>query len=373
LNFIKKRYANEANMGGSSSFCLIITQGSSKKLLDFTPGSSFEIFDEALKNVITRGSSDLGEGIGKAVKILIEDIRTHGARIPHIIAFSDGKNTPGKLNIRKMATLAQQLGIKIDTLRIGDVEPVNILKTISEMTGGQYIHANNSQSVINATNSWAISNITSGKTEYGKGKEKISRIVLKKIAAPLLTEAQMKKGTGSQKELIDRIRGTKSYQKCSICFTSKDPISKTDFSISGRYCPNCGTPMHISCASQWAKNQDKEGDGTVFRCVRCFYLLKIPASVQTMVQMHKNVQREIKGGKNITHQSYNVGPQVAHELGEEALYSACPVCNSIFEETDRVIKCGNPDCNAIYHESCFSKLNTSICKVCGSKLIRLFQ
>ena len=71
--------------------------------------------------------------------------------------------------------------------------------------------------------------------------------------------------------------------------------------------------------------------------------------------------------------SFNVKPQIAKTLGESALYSACPVCSGIFDEDDQVVKCGNPDCNAIYHLPHFEKLPGHECKICGTKLIRLFD
>ena len=177
----------------------------------------------------------------------------------------------------------------------------------------------------------------------------------------------MQKGSKDQKELIAQLRGTKSYSQCSICFMSDDPISKVGFNISGRYCPNCAKPMHISCASMWAKSNDKEGDGTVFRCPQCFYLCKIPASVQTAVKMHQEVKKNARNQTNET-QSFTVSPVMAASLGDAALYSACPVCNSIFEEDEQVIACGNQICNAIYHLGCFDKLPNGTCKSCGSRL-----
>jgi len=244
---------------------------------------------------------------------------------------------------------------------------------MATQTGGHYFYLNNGQAILSATEQIAKENVFLHGMGYKHPKENVDRKVLKKIAAPLLTEAEMGKGTSDQKSLISRLRGTQSYEKCSICFQTNDPISKTPFSIAGRYCPNCSIPMHTSCASMWAKNQDKEGDGTVFRCVHCLYLLKIPASVQTAVKMHQNVQKDIRQRQKHRGQqrTFPIIQKTARLLGDQALYSACPVCNGIFDEEETVIKCGNPYCSAIYHENCFPKLPAQACKLWGAKMEEL--
>ena len=56
------------------------------------------------------------------------------------------------------------------------------------------------------------------------------------------------------------------------------------------------------------------------------------------------------------------------ELGEDALYTSCPVCNYIFEENQQIVKCGNSECEALYHIDCFKKLENGHCKSCSVKL-----
>ncbi len=375
LRYVLGRVNHDANVGSNSSFGLVIINKSAKKIFNINDNAKYDQFSQYFKSLKSHGTSALGESIGKAIKILIEDLRTNGARSPKILIISDGKASPSKVDPIKMANLSQQLGMKIDTIRIGEVEHFNILKQISDISGGIYNFADNTQTIERFADELAVANIDFSPASPLKSKNIISRKVLKKIAAPLLSEKEMRKGTEDQKSLIARLRGTKSFEKCSICFQSDDPISKTNFSISGRYCPNCATPLHISCASMWAKNQDKQGDGTVFRCVHCLYLLKIPASVQTAVRMHQTIKKDMKYEQKKTHQvkSCNVKIVRAKLLGDSALYSDCPVCNSIFEENDQVVKCGNNHCNAIYHKECFEKkLINHICKSCGTKLITLF-
>ncbi|WP_371802256.1 VWA domain-containing protein [Candidatus Lokiarchaeum ossiferum] len=375
LHFIQSRMTHDSVVGSSSAYSVVVISDAAKKVFDFTDSASYDQIASYFADLTCHGRSALGEGVGMAIKILIEDIRTNGARSPKIIIFSDGKYTNSKVDPIKMANLSQQLGIKMDTIRVGDVEHFSILKQLADTTGGKYSYANNAAIILNYVAELATSNMELPSSTPRKSKEKVSAKVLKKIAAPLLDENEMNRGTEDQKGLIERLRGTKSYERCSICFQPNDPYSKTSFSISGRFCPNCGTPMHTTCASMWAKNQDKEGDGTIFRCVHCLYLLQIPASVQTAVRMHQSMMKTMKGTQSDkkSPQSYSVSTALASSFGEEAMYSACPVCDGIFEEKDEVLKCGNPDCNAIYHSHCFDKLSNHTCKSCGSKMTRLFQ
>ncbi len=375
LNFMQTRINHDGAVGSSSAYSLVIINDAARKVFDFSDTASFDQFTTYFETLACHGRSALGEGVGMAIKILIEDIRTNGARSPKIIIFSDGKYTQSKVDPIKMANLSQQLGIRMDTIRVGDVEHFSILKQLADTTGGLYNYANNATLIVNYVNELATSNIELPSSNLSKSKENVSTKVLKKIAAPLLDESEMNRGTKDQKGLLERLRGTKSYERCSICFQPNDPYSKTSFSISGRFCPNCATPMHTTCASMWAKNQDKQGDGTVFRCVHCLYLLKIPASVQTAVRMHQSLKKDMKGaqGRSHTPQSFPVSQAVASSYGEEAMYSACPVCDGIFEEDDQVLKCGNPDCHAIYHLKCFNKLTNHACKSCGAKMTRLFS
>ena len=365
LKFIEARMGNDAELGGSTAYGLVIFNSTARTIYSIADMASYDQFAQALNSPEVRcgGKSSMGEGIGKAIKLLIEDIRSAGARVPRILLFSDGKFTQSKVDPMKMANLAAQMGMHIDTFRLGEVEHFNVMKRISDITDGKYIYSNDSAAMLASAEDVGISNVEAHGAAYQKGKGFTK--VLKKIASPLLSDAEMSKGSTDQKDLISQLRGKKSFQKCTICFMSDDPISKVTFNISGRYCPNCGQPMHLSCASMWAKSNDKEGDGTVFRCPHCFYLCKIPASVQTAVKMHKEAKMNRPAAPTV--QSFQVSSVLAAKLGDAALYSACPVCNGIFEEDEQVVPCGNPSCNAIYHTSCFPKLN-GVCKSCGSQL-----
>ena len=88
-----------------------------------------------------------------------------------------------------MANLAQQLGMHIDTFRLGEVEHFNIMKRLSDITEGKYSYSNDSSTILKEATDMGESNIQAHGAAYQKGKGFTQ--VLKKIAAPLLTEAEM--------------------------------------------------------------------------------------------------------------------------------------------------------------------------------------
>ncbi|TFH30537.1 MAG: VWA domain-containing protein [Promethearchaeota archaeon] len=374
LDFIEARTNSDKENGSASAFGLVVIRSSAEKIFDMADAAQYGNFEEYFTNLACGGTTALGDGLGLAIKILIEDIRTNGARIPRILLISDGTITHTNIDPNKMGSLAKQLGMRVDCMLLGEMQAYNVLRQISETTNGKFTHTNNLDAMQRFARDLAVSNFLPPGSKADGSKNRIPQAILKKIASPLLTESEMSIGSQDQKEIIARLRGTKSYEKCSICFQANDPISKTEFNISEGMCSNCGTPMHYSCASQWAKNQNKGGDGTIFRCVHCLYLLKIPASVQTAVQMAQNLKKEIRAEniQNLDSKTVNVQPVLAGTLGETALYSACPVCSGIFEDDEHVIKCGNRMCNAIYHMHCFDKLDDHQCKVCGYKLVQMF-
>jgi len=99
----------------------------------------------------------------------------------------------------------------------------------------------------------------------------------------------------------------------------------------------------------------------------CFYLLKIPSEVQQISKLSELRRPEHPsrgGGADLFH----VKMQKAEELGEESMYNACPACHMIFEEGQDVVKCGNPECTAMYHFNCFEKLEDTRCSNCGVEL-----
>jgi hypothetical protein len=347
-----------------SGFALIIAGKEVKTVTDFGETGDADSVEAYLNDLEVGGSSKVTDGIGLAIKLHIEDIRKAGAKIPKILVFSDGKLTPTKAQPTKIAEIAHGLEIKIDTVRLGEVEHFNMLKRVSELTEGKHYYCHDTPALLLSAKEIADSN--KGK-KYQKSKNYTN--ILEKIAVSLKTESELSMEAA---DIAERIRGNKEYKKCGICFIEQDPVTKAEFRLSGRYCPNCGKGYHIHCMAQWAKN-DKESNGRVCRCPHCFYLLKVEGEVQQAQKIRDDFKRTTAVEQSMSSSSqYYAKQYVAKELGDTALYSACPVCNTIFDENEQVIKCGNPECNVIYHLDCFEQVNNNPCKTCGKKMVRSF-
>ena len=363
LKYCQVRNDSDASTG----FALVTFNSKSQKLLDFNDSPNYSEIYDAIEDLKTGGKSSLGDAIAAAIQMHIEQLRLAGAKVPRIVIFSDGKYTKSQMDPFKMSNLAQQLGFRIDTFRLGEVEHFNIMKRLSDVTDGKYSYSNDAGQLMLAVQEAAESNI--GK--MGEGYQKSSKFtaVLKKVAAPLKTIAEMNKG--DKQELIERIRGTAQFNQCTICYDGECPVCTSSFSICGRYCPNCAAPMHLHCAAGWAEANSPESGGTIFRCVHCHYLIGVPKEVVQTAKIHEEMKEEIQREKNQSYGQTNAifcKPEKVMDLGDAALYSSCPVCNSIFDEEEVVNPCGNVGCNAIYHKECFSKLEQEICKICGAQL-----
>ena len=263
-----------------------------------------------------------------------------------------------------MARLAQGLNIKIDSFQLGETSPMNILKRISDLTGGVYYYTNDVESLNKAARDIAISNIKT----YGDMNRTVinNPTYLRKIAADLLRVQDL---TKDQEQRLLQMRGLADYKKCSICFSDTNPFTKSSFYVSGRYCPNCQTPFHIHCLNSWAESQKDtkmKSAGTV-RCPHCFYLLKIPTEVTQAQKLTSLVKPHIR------EQSSTKTPKIVEleelkfkDLDNEGIFSSCPICNFIFEEGQSIVRCSN--CQTLYHKHCFKELNQKQCKNCGVKL-----
>ncbi len=357
---IKKRFEKDSK----SAFAIVTFSDSAQKVLDFT---NFEdqIID-ILDSLTIGGKSNMADGLGISIKVLIAELRKVMANIPRILIISDGNYTQSAIDPMKMAQLARGLSIKIDAFRIGVLGQLNILKRLTDLTKGRYYYGNNYKSLIDSAQDFAASNIKVS----GLGMESLSEnpTFLRKIAANLLRVQDL---TESQELRIKQLRGEADFKKCSICFQEEDPTTKGNFFLTGRYCPNCQTPYHIHCLGAWAMSQSDNSliESGTCRCPHCFYLLKIPSEVTQAQKL-----RSLSGSryqKQEGSQKSEVLPaslENISELGADAIYKSCPVCSYIFEENQQVVKCGNPECETLYHVECFQNLENGQCQSCGVKL-----
>jgi len=362
INAVKKLINERFAEDGSSAFAVIKFSDKPKKLVDFTNNAN--IIFEALDSLEASGKSAMGEALGLSIKLIISELRKIEAKIPRILVISDGNFTIMSIDPLKMARLAQGLNIKIDSFRLGELSPLNTLKRMSDLTGGNYYFNNDDQSLLQAAHELAISNIKT----YGDGATSVveNPAFLRKISADLLRVQDL---TKDQEQQLLQIRGLADYKKCSICFSDENPYTKSSFYLSGRYCPNCQTPYHVHCLSSWANSQKekKMKQAGAVRCPHCFYLLKIPTEVSQVQKLTSLAKPVIKEKKEPAR------PERSHvesvhfsDLDSDAMFSSCPVCNFIFEEGQNILNCQN--CGTLYHEKCFKDLQHSRCKNCGVKL-----
>jgi uncharacterized protein YegL len=358
---IKERF----NIDSLSAFALIKYSNEPEKIVDFTTASFENNLNEALNSLNCGGYSAMGDALALSIKTLIGELRKVGAKTPRIVLISDGNYIKSAVDPIKMARLAQGLNIRIDAFGLGNTRQDNVLKKISDITGGRYFYSNDYESLIRSAKEIADDNYKT----YGSKKEVLieNPAFLRKIAASLLRVQDL---TKDQEQRAKEIRGKVDFKKCSICFSDQNPYTKGSFYVTGRYCPNCATPFHIHCLAAWAdsqKNHQVKRSGTA-RCPHCFYLLKIPIEVSQIQKLRVLTM----GLKEETVQKPDIIPakyiQDIKMLGKEALFNACPICHLIFEEGQPAVQCGNPQCSTLYHEECFKKLIDGHCKSCDYKL-----
>lgn len=355
---ISERFVDDIN----TSFALVGFSDKPRATIGFTNFKD-QLF-QAIDSLEVSGKSAMGEAIGLSIKIIISELRKLAAKIPRILIVSDGNYTITSIDPLKMARLAQGLNIKIDAFRLGELSTLNILKRMSDLTGGKYYYNNDSNSLLKSAHDFAISNVKT----YGEGG--VSPIdnptFLRKIAADLLRVQDL---TKDQEQRLLQIRGLADYKKCSICFSDKNPYTKSSFFVSGRYCPNCQTPFHIHCLASWADSQKDtkmRRAGTV-RCPHCFYLLKIPTEVSQARKLTTLMKPNFHG--KVSQQQ----PEIAEaelakfqDLEGDALFKSCPVCSFIFEPGQDIVRCSN--CKTLFHKHCYESLPMNLCKNCGVKL-----
>jgi len=365
INAVKSLMSERFNSDSLSTFAIVKFSDKAEKLIDFTAPNYINNLTNALDSIRCSGYSALGDGLALSIKAVIGELRKIGAKPPRIILISDGKIMKTIIDPLRMARLAQGLNIKIDTFLVGEIRQPNILKRLSDITGGRYFYNSDSESLARSAHEIAEDNFKT----YGSNKESISEnpAFLRKISADLLRVQDL---TSDQEQRVKQIRGQVDFKKCSICFSDSNPYTKGSFYITGRYCPNCTTPFHIHCLAGWADSQKDhiiKRSGTA-RCPHCFYLLKIPTEV-SQIQKLRVLSRGNKGEPSQIPEILPVKfiEDVAH-LGEDMLFNACPVCHLIFEKRQKAILCGNLECNALYHEDCFKRLKDGHCRNCDVKL-----
>ena len=152
--------------------------------------------------------------------------------------------------------------------------------------------------------------------------------------------------------------------RCQICFSKKSPIDHKHLKTTGRFCPLCGIPMHLSCAGMWT---DKTEEGAnLFRCPYCYTLLKIPMYILKGIRSRKFLVSE-EDKEKFTVKMIRVKKIPPQMEDMDCAYCQRPIIDT--NQVKKIYKCSH--CNAFYHDDCLSKMykKSKICECCGRKII----
>ncbi|MFW9937574.1 MAG: VWA domain-containing protein [Candidatus Thorarchaeota archaeon] len=312
-----------------------------------------------LKKIQISGKGVLHEGIAFSIQILVAEMRKIGGKIHRIFILSDNKLIFDE-KLMKMVNIAKGLGIFIDVCQLGKSQDYNqtFLKRIAQSTGGEFGFFNNSKAIFNAGKAFASKKAVKETVDYFDPNKKDE-------IAPLISEIALPLRRPNVLDIrLMMSEADKGQGKCQICHSTKAPVTGADFYSEGRYCPSCDRPMHLSCATMWAKKTEYKEN--IFRCPFCYFLLELPKSSSILLEQKTENEPKIKiidetGIKTtkmviIPHEKIN------------SIDASCTYCHSVFLGDYRVFQCA--ECGAYYHEPCLKKMNEEIkaCRNCGAMI-----
>jgi predicted DNA-binding ribbon-helix-helix protein len=299
-----------------------------------------DIFSFIEENAEIYGNTQLP--LDRAVKSIIQEKRKIGQKIFRIIILSDGHIHPSVSNPIKIAKVAKDLGVIVDALRYGKgAISGNILKRIVEITGGSYYYINSEEEYFDVISKIATKKKLKVASLLDDQKDDTLDAMSKNIASPLLKVDELTKDQKSQINFEEL--------KCAICHLDRCMMCETSFFGCGRYCPNCLKPIHLHCAMKWSEQQQSNSNGPVdqkvLRCPFCYYLLKIPLTVQGPTYVEDSGETNIIKMINFIDEA------------SELMTSVCahPDCGIMFDDSmDKYIyKC--KACNNYFHTDCLKK------------------
>ncbi|MHA1379446.1 MAG: VWA domain-containing protein [Candidatus Helarchaeota archaeon] len=356
-NALKEYVEIKNQMDDRDRIALVTFSSEAKVILEMT--NDIEEVKNAIDSIKIGGTTGLGEGLAVGIQLVVKEIQAVGAKIYRMLVLSDGKPWVSTINPLKMSKIAAGLKLSVDTIglfELGVAYQESILEKISSATNGEYARVYDTASLRES-----LSNVANKKeVPYSASQEQVeatTAMFLESIAGDLLHPAELSE---SQEQLINLLLG-REKDKCIICFQDVCPHCHGPFYACGRYCPNCKSPMHLHCAAEWAAATKAEGE-SVFRCTRCFFLLRVPKSISKV--------KILRGSRPRTIEEQNLDTTrfiIVKEESEELLNSVCPICHMIFEKPPAYL-CTT--CNTYYHPKCLDKyLQTEMsCRVCGKKI-----
>ena len=328
-----------------------------EKILDFT--SNFDDLEKKI-NAIPSGTAEFSDALSLAIQLLAKQLQKLGDKVLRILIITDRISYTLDKKTEEIAKICNGLNIYLDiAVYAKSLDPTTKrdYAKLVKLASGELGFFNNINAFMKGIEGFASKKIIENIEDYlaKEKKNKQDPKILNKIAIELRRP--------SIAEIQKMLKKEADY-KCQICYSSQDPITKQSFYITSRFCPNCGTPMHLYCAALWAK---KSGIGeNIFRCPYCFFLLKVTS------QSIKQLESEISGDKSTkATKEEDEGVKMIKVPDEQVdqLEDVCSYCSNIFTPEIKVFKCSN--CNSYYHEMCLRKMykEYKACRVCGKKIV----
>ncbi|MHA1730627.1 MAG: VWA domain-containing protein [Promethearchaeota archaeon] len=331
----------------------VVTFGQrARKLADFS--SDLEKLKAVFTRVEVSGNGSVTEGLGLAIQLLGKEILKIGGKVQRVLVVTDSRVDVKAEKMKVVAELAKGLGIFVDCCVLGNVGTgQNVFKALALHTGGEFGFFKNERALLTAGKGFASKKPVGEEELYSlTKKQKEAPKYLKDLAVNL-----RRPGIGELKLLVSG----KVREKCQICYAEKCPVTGGPFYSCGRYCPNCGRPLHLYCAAMWAQKSPELGEN-VLRCPFCYFLLKVPKAVLKIVEKEKvDVVTDSKAGPGgePTHMEEVLPEDVP------SIEGSCSWCNSIFTGELKAFRCDH--CGAYYHLPCLEEMYSQIkaCRNCG--------
>lgn len=340
------------------SISIVIYGSRTKKIAEFSSDPGY--LKKSLDKFEIIGNSQVEDGIAFALQLLVKQIQRIGGKIQRILIITDDSLRENSERINKLAKLAQGLGVFIDTCQIGEPKNHhdNPLKKIAYATNAEYAFFKNLKALFKAAEGFASKKIIHETEDYFNPDKEKNKL------PPLISEISVDLRRPNINEIRDMMHGKTDY-KCQICYQNTCPTCHNPFYACGRFCPSCNRPIHLHCASIWAEKSNFP-EKNVFRCPFCYFLLRIPKSVQRLMKANNGNSIKIIDESDMSNQKINMIRVPDNQI--EFIDDACSYCNNIFTEGRKVFKCSS--CNSYYHEDCLNKMYGDIkaCRVCGGHI-----
>ncbi|OLS15918.1 MAG: hypothetical protein RBG13Loki_0458 [Promethearchaeota archaeon CR_4] len=351
LKTIKKFVEQKIAIDPKDRTCLATYGSKTQKICDFTNDPATMI--ESFRNIEISGQGEIEEGFAFAIQQLVKEIRKIGGKVPRIFVVTDERRIDMGDRMDKIGKLAKGLGIFIDVAQIGNPKKETYLKQLSHLTSGEYAYFNNEKALGNAGTGYASKKQSQGESYVAK---------IEKKPPPLVSEVAVELRKPNLGELKDLMRGIK-IEKCQICYQEKCPKCSAHFFSCGRYCPSCGRPIHMHCATMWAQKSPETAEN-VFRCPNCYFLLRVPKSVVKLMNQNAEPVTNNTPAQEKTTKMMRVPDATIANIDE-----SCGGCHNIFTKDQPVFRC--QACGVHYHEKCLEEMYKTIhaCRSCGMKIV----